>query len=248
VSEETSETVETTESVESTEPTAPPAPDPALLAAQQEAQREREEKIRLEERLAAQEKSKPAEPVRQYTATELRALVDAGSLTEDQADQIRQNQSKAEIEAEVLGKVRAEMDARARSTSIQTQLTAYRTAFPDAWQAGTPERVKLQNAFTHLTSVLGRDANDPAVEVEALFAAFGPPERAKETTRKSRETHAETGTGSETSTSTEEGWPSGIPSRIKQHYREAIKKGLYKGIDDPSLQKELSYVRRTRAA
>lgn len=202
------------------------------------------------ETLAEQTKAAPpAEAPKEHSREELQRLVDAGSMTETRRDQILEEQRERRTQRQIEDRIAASREAERRARAIESEMAEYQKARPEAWQEGTKDRAALQNEFDRIVALKGSPADaaeQRAFEVMALRAAFGPP--VVETTRQTRETHAETGGGAE-----DDGSPpsSEIPEKLRGkgksdlrfHYEQMIARGFYKGWDDPNLKKEMGYVR-----
>jgi hypothetical protein len=186
-----------------------------------------------------------ADAPKEATLAELNRLVATGDITQAQADAVWEKQQKAQTERVVAAKVAEHMTAAQHSQWIESQLQGYRQLVGAAWEAGTPERAKVEAEFQYLTG-LGQPSSK-ATEVAALRAAFGDVEslRTSRTARPgSSETHSETGGGKPAG-----GGPSGglkLDERQRQHYTRLIDQGLYKDWSEVEAELKATPKRKAR--
>jgi hypothetical protein len=200
-----------------------------------ELQREREERIRLEER----ERLRSTPPAPKITRAQLHELVREGKITEEQADAEYEKQLQERIRSEVLRDSDAKQRIKDRSNTINALLAQYKESIPDIATPGTEARSKVESEYRYLVDVLG-EPEGIETEAKACRSAFGPPERAKELTRRRRDTHQESGGGSGSGDAPDKNKK--LPERIRTHYEKLIRIGRFKGWDDPGLKAELEYV------
>jgi hypothetical protein len=197
-----------------------------LATLQNELQKEREDRIRAEERAKAE---KP----KVLSRAELNQLVADGSLTEDARDEYLEKQREERIEQRLEAKFAAERKQSDRISLINAQMERYKTLIPDVMVAGSEPRARVESEFNFLVSVDGQPQSNEealALELKALRAAFGPVDRLKETTRKRRETHQETGGGAaDEGGPKEDTAPSKLTARERDHYQRLIDSGVYTG-------------------
>ena len=176
---------------------------------------------------AAQSKATETKPP---TRVELQSLVNAGELTQEQADAIWDKQLVERAKREAVAEIDKTHGARERQSRVKADLLGYKELVPEAWVEGSPERAKAMKEFKYLT-----DLGDPSTEeteAKALRAAFGDIEalRASKSARSGpADTHSETG-GSKP--------PSGgggkndvlktLSAREKDYYETKIKQGIYR--------------------
>jgi hypothetical protein len=246
---ETTETKETVETEETPEPAAPSVEDVerlrgALSGLEAKLSREREERIRLEERTKAQEKSAPPEP--EYSRAQLKQLVDAGTISEEQRDAVLDKQDRAREERlinETTRKFQQQSAQSARNQRISSQIDTYKSSFPDVMVEGSETRQKVQREYDFLVSVEGGPRSDEQgaiMELKAMRAALGPAEKVRETTRQRRQTHAETG-GAGDNTSRPVDMANKIPKKYREYYKHRVETGYFKGWDDPRIAKHLKH-------
>ncbi len=206
-----------------------------------ELQREREERIRAEERVKATK-----EPEKVYTRAELLAAVEAGTISQAQADEISLAQAEKKIRQEVSQDVAAQAAQRELIARTNAEMQRYKTLVPDVIRDGTDARARVQAEYSYLIST-GSPAG-ASTELAALRAAFGSVERLEKrlSKRSEHETHQESGgrprgDGGDKA-GAKNGPPKGLPERYVGFYQRQIESGIYKGWDDPQVAKELARI------
>ena|SRR3990167_1904505 len=194
-------------------------------------QKEREERIRLEER------AKPKEQPKAPTRAELLQAVETGQISQTQADEAWERQIEQRVRTGITEEWKQYESTRELTTKVNTEVDQYTQSYPDVLTHGTENRSKVETEFQYLRSRGMPDTK--ATELVALRNVFGPLGTKRDITQQRRETHQETSgsKGDDSGKKTPE-----LPSRYKTHYQSMIDKGLYKGWDDPTLQKELKRV------
>lgn len=193
-------------------------------SAEQEARRLREEVAELR---AGQKAQAPKPP----TLAELRQMVLAGDITQEQADALYEKQlieRTKRVAVDATGQVLSDKERLGRVTA---ELQGYKELVPDAWVPGSPERDKAAKEYRHLVADLGYPEGT-ATEAAALRAAFGD----LATLRQSRsarpgpaDTHAETGGGKpESGGGGKSDVLKNLSSEKKQYYQRQIDSGRYK--------------------
>jgi hypothetical protein len=229
------QTTEASEEVETQ-----PEPDlQAQLAA------EREQRIRLEERLAAEKTPPPAkeEPPKVWTRAQLRAAVSDQTIDEDQMEEIWAKQVAYQAACAADERVEARDRARTTEDVVRTDTAKYIESHPDIKTIGTPDWNKLKSEYDYLVDSLGYPDNK-ATELAAMRAAFGPPDRIKESTARRRQASAET-TSSQAGAGGGGGdRPVDIWNRVPKHLREPLKAMVASGdrtLED--IKKDIPYMR-----
>ena len=249
------------------EPKTPPGPVPYPrfsevvgeknhLAA--ELQREREERIRLEERErfreAEQRTAQAAKPIKR---ADLLAAVERAELTQADADEMWREQLVQEAEERATARIRQDQRVAQGQQAIMDELSNYRAVVPEAWNPTSPERQKASQEYQRLVqrmTTVGFSVPAPntpqalALEAEALRAAFGPLDRLQgakqhaELTRTTRETHREVGGTDVPDHVTSQGKDDPIkslPPKQRAWYEQKIQQRVYKDWED--VRKERTY-------
>jgi len=205
---------------------------------------EREQRIRLEERLAASQaappEAAPAPPV-VLTRAQLRAAVDAGTIDEDGMEQVWADQNRAQTRREI-GEDQDRRDAeRTSSNFIESETAQYLSGRPDIRTQGSSDWTKLKTEYDYLIRTGSKDSKE--TELNAMRAAFGPAERIAEHTSTLRQTTGETSTSSSGSGGGDKSSDilMKVPKSIRAHYRQMVDDGL-KTLDE--VKRELPYMRQ----
>ena len=181
------------------------------------------------------------------TRSELNQMVAAGSLTQEQADQIFENQIVDRVTRAAQATASTTVSVTERNRQLAAELKDYETLVPEAWEEGTPERAKAKKEFDRL--VARGMQPDGLTELVALQAAFGDLDAlhaAASAKGGSEETHAETGGNRPgKGSSTEDGEPKGLTSQQRKHYSRLIQGGTYK--DWAEVKVELAAAAKPRA-
>lgn len=240
--EETS--AETSEEVSGgTEAEAPAEPQPGA-SAELEALRAQIESLRasnarLEGRLD-ERKAAPAEAPKTFTRTELQAQVDAGTLSEDQRDEILERQRDQRLRETLRAEIHAEESARRVNDEIQR----YLEAIPGVGTPGHEAHARLQREYSNFLSLGLPDA--PTTQIAALRATFGAPEQVRERTREVRERSRETATpasGASEGQAGADSWTKGLSSSQIEYQKKMLDRGYYSGTNDPRFK---AYCERAR--
>jgi hypothetical protein len=158
-----------------------------------------------------------------------------------------EKQFESRIENRLSQRMEEQGTQLAKAQRVDAEIARYKQLIPDVMVAGTEARNRVQTEVDFIASVDGKPKNAAeglSMELKALRAAFGPPDRVEEQTRKARETHQQTGGGAKPDTD-EGGKVPKISNRLKGYYKMKIDQGLYSGWDDPVLKEELKYARTT---
>ena len=169
---------------------------------------------------------------KEVTNDEIRSAVDAGTISESQADQIRESQ----IERRVAKKLKEDITATDKQTRISGMIEQYRTSFPDLQDKASKTFKRVQKEFAVLVD-LGMDPSDPKTEFAAVRSALGEPVMHQQ---QPASPFQEVGGGYGGGESDEEGGPPWwVKGELRSFYQKQIDNGYYKGWDDPVGQKEL---------
>ncbi len=165
---------------------------------------------------------------KQLSAADLRIAVDEGRLTETQADEIRDRQIEERVTSKVSETVNATLSQHQSSTQIDAEVDRYLKARPAVDAEGSPERARVQSAFTEITKLGLPD--DQRTTLMALRNAFGPID-AVETAgpgKRPAASHDETGGSDEGGDGGPTGgWPKAMPTANRLYYDDLIHKGIY---------------------
>ena len=196
----------------------------------QELQREREERIRLEERTKVHEETKKAsEP--EYTWEQLEGLIADGKITLGKAAAYREKIVREQATKEAEERLKTQLSSTSHQTTVTSELARYKAAVPEITQAGTPERIRVEREFAYLVNTLGYPRTY-ATELAATRAALGDPETVERAAQAKRSTQKESFV--ETHSSQQKPAPNPkdpvlkLTQREKDHYQRMIERGRYK--------------------
>lgn len=198
-------------------------------AAALEAQREREARIRLEERAKVKEEAAEV-PEKEYTWGDLRGLIAEGKLTLDQAIEYRETVIEKRAEKKAEAKINGYLKLNTREATIDETLSRYRKANPNLVKDGTPEREKLVQEYKYHVEVLGMPATR-ATELAAARAAFGDVDALESQAKLKakpveREAFMETTTNAKPAPKTKDP-VAGLNEQQKEFYTKLIKAGRF---------------------
>lgn len=192
--------------------------DEAVGELKDEVRELREDRIRMEERLKAQEK-----PDKQYNRAELNALVDAEKISRDQADELWDKQLETRITNKLTTHFDEKTQVETQTREVAEELKSYKQLRPDVVVEGSPEREKVREEYRYL---LSRGQPDSiSTELLALRNIYGPHEKLRRNSNVDRETHKETGGGSPPSQK-KEGMPE-MSAKERDYYEPLVKNGMY---------------------
>jgi len=237
----TNEEISETQELESdAEPESTPDPSEAL---NQELAAEREQRIRLEERLAAQGSQSPPQkeaPPKDLTRVQFREAVDNGQLSEDQMEQMWSDQERAKTLRETGAMLDQREIARSTTSVVETDTAKYLASHPDIRTVGTSDWNRLKGEYDFLRSV--GDPDNKTTELKAMRAAFGSPDRVRESSSSRRQAVSETATSQGGSGS--DGRSANIWTKVPSHIRPALKEMVANGtrtLED--IKADLPYMR-----
>jgi len=137
----------------------------------EEAQREREERIRYEERLKAQEETKKtAEP--EYSWDQLEAAIAEGKITRAWANDYREKLVADKATREAERRLEQKLASTSQESTVFSELDRYKKAAPEILQQGSEERTKVEREYAYMVQVL-KFPPTHATELAATRAALG---------------------------------------------------------------------------
>lgn len=215
----------------------------------EELAREREERAKLSgqfEAFSKQPSQNQSQP--RYTRAQLAQYVEAGQITQAQADDLIDQQNQRDMRELVDKSVQTAVSQFGQRNLVDTHLGQYRELVPEAWQTGTEQRNRIQQEYSFLIQA-GYPAG-PQTELVATRSVLGPVERLRKELPDRRETLKGGESGGESGS--EKGGNSDEPevlkslnNREKAYYKRKIEDGIYK--DWNAVAEERKFVRpRTR--
>ena len=208
-----------------------------------ELQREREERIRLEERTKVQEETaKKAEP--EWSWDQLEGAIADGKITRAWANDYREKVVEERATKKAEQRLEAKLSSTSQQTTVQGEMDRYKRAVPEVMQPGSAERVKVEREYTYLTQTLGYPATR-ATELAAMRAAFGDTDTVERAavakTSTTKEAYQETQSSSHKPTGKTTDPVKGLDDRTRKHYEKMIERGRYSGWD--AVREELAWER-----
>lgn len=169
-------------------------------------------------------------PQKELSAADLRAAVEAGQLTDDQAQEIRDRQAERRTDRRVDERVTATVAQNSMVERNGAEIARYMAAVPELSDRSSAAFTKLSAEYNWLTD--HGHAKGASTELVAARAAFGPIADVEATAKPGkRETHQETGGhGSDSSDAGEgkdkgAGPPKDMSAGHRRYYQNRIDSG-----------------------
>lgn len=207
-----------------------------------ELQREREERIRMEERLKAKEEQRQEQAEPEYTWDQLEAAIADGKITLRQAQEHREKVLMKKAEKAFEEKLATLQKTTNTEDKVVKDLDRYKQSIPDIMTPGSESRQKYEREYMYLKSLGHKDGY--ATQLIAARAAFGDVETVekaalvKKTTPK--ETFMETNSTSNKPQKNDKDPLKNLSERERKHYEKMIDHGHYK--DWKEVAEELAFV------
>ena len=191
---------------------------------QAELQREREEKIRLEERAKVQTEQQTQQ---EWTWDQLETFIAEGKITRGQAQEYKDKMTEQRLER----KFRQAQEQEKESYNVLKEIKQYQELVPDSMTFGSESRQRYEREFNYL--VRNGAPKNHVTELAACRAAFGDPEtiRARNTTKKvitPKEPFMETHSSSQSSKAPSKSFKETLSSEKVSHYERMMRSGLVK--------------------
>ena len=168
-----------------------------------------------------------------YTRAQLKAAVDAGQISQEQADDTWAQQIEADVTERATAAATNAVVRQTTKERIDADISAYRRLKPEIMENGSELREKVQAEFNVLVAagLPGRGEAALPTQLAAIRAVLGPIdklEKASKATR-SQESHQEGGSGGQESRPAKTGnkLVDQLDSRWREHYEAGIKQGRY---------------------
>lgn len=186
--------------------------------------------------------AKKAELPKRYSRVELKAAVEAGQISQDDADSVIERQIREDAVAEAKGAALQAVSSASRKDRVDSEIARYKAAAPEIMDDGHETRQRIREEFSALLE-LGDDPKDVSTQLKAIRAVLGPVDRlersrsGKHSTEPSRESGSE-GAPEDRKPKTGK-LVDQLRKEVKETYADEIKKGRYK--DWADVEKTLSY-------
>lgn len=187
-------------------------------------------------------------PKPKYTRSQLREMVNNGTITEDQMDEQLERQLQAKLEYENNQRLNSALTESKRTAKVETEIETYVEKHPSVLDTSSKTYQRVQKEFAELVA-LGDDENSPATKLKALKIALGPVSGRRASSAgvdKAPETFEETGGSAPAGDGGDgdTGWSRGLTGSQRSYYEGLVNKGIYKSFDDKNLQAELEGARK----
>lgn len=199
---------------------------------------------------AIEQKAPAAQQPQRYTRAQLNAAIAAGQITQDQADEMLDGQTRADVLATsqaVANNTVAQAQAKDR---VEKEIARYTKLEPDIMKDGNDVRERVRAEFRYLVS-LGDSAQSLNTELKAIRMVLGNIDQfeAARSGRADHESHRETGGGGGGGGNRGAGGKSlydQLDDASKAHYDKMLNAGQYTSKAD--IEAELKWAGRTPAA
>lgn len=187
-------------------------------------------------------RDEPKEQTKVYTKTDLKAAVDAGQITQDQADDIWDRQRETQIRESAKREALDAVTERETKERIDADLASYKRLKPEILEHGSDKRQEIEAEFKALRKA--GLPNDLRTELAAIRAVLGPLEKLEKSAKATRAQDSEQQGGGQGGEPKNKGGSGKklvdhLKGDAKEHYERGIKQGRYKDWD--AVEAELKY-------
>jgi hypothetical protein len=177
----------------------------------------------LEAKINEQEKKQNAVPP--VSRAELLAKVDAGEISQVDADE----QWEQQIKTGVADELETALSIHSQDQKVQDELSAYETTVPALTDADSDTFKRVAVEYDYMVSSLGQPQK-PSTMVAAVRSVVGPLNALKKDVKitKKTESHEESGGSGGSGGNPDTDVKVKMSARQKEYYRKAIDKGIYK--------------------
>lgn len=199
-------------------------------------------------RAGASSQQKEEEKPQRYTRQQLKQAVDAGQISQEQADDVWARQLEADVTERATAVATNAVSQKATKERVDRELADYKRLKPEIMDRGSELRGDIAEAYRRM---VGRGLPETeATELAAIESVLGPLDKLENAAkaRRAPESHQESGGGDGKQAG---GGKTGkklvdqLNAPSKDYYEKGIKAGRYKSWDD--VEAELKYATpRTR--
>jgi len=181
-------------------------------------------------------KDKPADQPKVYAKAELKAAVEAGQISQEQADDLWDRQRETQIREAAKSDALSAVTGKQTKERVDADIAKYRQLKPEIMQAGSAERDRISEEFRYL--VANGSPNNLATELAAIRAALGSLEKLEKAASAKRaadhdQQGGEGGDGKPKGGNSSKKLVDHLKGDAKEFYERGIKQGRYpKGWDD----------------
>jgi hypothetical protein len=188
--------------------------------------------------------AKPADQPQRYTRAQMKAAVDAGQISQEQADEAWAKQIEQTAIESATAAVTGNLAEQKTKERIDSDLKSYKRLKPDILDKSSETFQAIKAAFDDLRET--GMPNDLRTELAAIKSVLGPVEKLEKASKASRsQEHEEQGGGEGGAPKQKAGSGKKLHQYLsgdaKAYYEDGIKKGRYKDWD--AVDAELKYAR-----
>jgi hypothetical protein len=189
-------------------------------------------------------RDEPKDQPKVYTKTELKAGVDAGQITQEQADDIWDRQRETQIRESARREALDAVTEHATKERIDADLKSYKRLKPEILDKSSETRQQIEEEFKALRS--SGLPNDLRTELAAIRAVVGPLNKLEQAAKATRAPESEeqgggSGDGGKPKPGAGKKLVDHLKGDAKEYYERGIKQGRYKDWD--AVEAELKYAR-----
>ena len=189
--------------------------------------------------------AKPAAVEKVYTRAELNALVEARTITQDQADSQMDLQISRNAEASAARVTTAIVTEAQTKERVDSEIARYTAVAPEILDEAHETRQKIKDAYGYLLS--HGDKASVATQLKAIYSVLGPVDKLERSRggKPAHESHREDGGGGGEGRKPKGGADGltydGLDARTKAHYDRLLASGIYK--DKAEINAELKFAK-----
>lgn len=188
---------------------------------------------------AGSKKDEERQQPKRYTRTEFKAAVDAGQITQEQADDRWAQQVREEAREDAVAAATAAVRGGTQKERVDSEISRYRQLKPEIMQRGSDTRNQVTDEYKALV-----DRGSPenvATELAAIRAVLGPLDKLEKSAQatRSQESDEQGGGDSRPKGGTGKNLVDKLDARAKKHYEKGIEQGRYK--DWKEVESELKF-------
>lgn len=192
-------------------------------------------------------KPEPVEKPKRFTRAELNAMVEARSITQDQADAQMDFQTREDAKSDAKRVATETVTAAQQKDRVETEIARYKAVAPEILDDAHDTRQRIKEEFQALIE-LGDDARALSTQLKAIRAVLGPVDKLERARngKPAHESYREYGGGEGESRGKKKSNDGtltydDLSPREKAHYDKGIRSGLYK--DKAAVNAELAFAK-----
>lgn len=173
----------------------------------------------------------PADQPKVYSRPELKAAVEGGRITQEQADDIWDRQREAQLTERAENAALDVVERKTKKERIDSDLAAYKRLAPEILEEGD-KRSRIREEFNYLVGI--GDPKTVDTELKAIRAVMGPLEKLERarSARRSEEHDPQGGSSGDGPKAKAKGFEGTLSARERTYYQKGIDSGRYKDWKD----------------